>query len=746
MAKSHGLTQEEYSKILELMGRDINLVELGLFSAMWSEHCSYKSTRVHLKNMHTKGTQVVCGPGENAGIVDIGDGDALVFKMESHNHPSFIEPFNGAATGVGGILRDVFTMGAKPVANLNFLCFGEVYAPKMKRLIEGVTNGISFYGNCVGVPMVGGNTIFDSSYNGNILVNAMAIGLVKKDKIFYSAANKSGLSLIYFGSKTGRDGIHGASMSSEEFSENSASKLPTVQVGDPFYEKLLIEACLELMANGVVISIQDMGAAGLTSSSIEMASKGGKGVEIYLENVPQRDANMSAYELMLSESQERMLMTVEPEKEDLAKKILTKWNLDYAKIGTVTDTQKIVLKMHGKVEAEIPINYLTENAPIYNRPYGVITDNTEAVSANYKSENIFADLSRILSEPSCKNKSYIYEKYDQGVQGNVIMGCGGQVGAVKVGEEYEKVISKDAFEELYFKDFVPRGTFEGENIRFLTSKALLATVACNPHYMASDARIGAMQAVCETFRNISASGGLPLAITNCLNFGSPKKPQVMGQIVEAIHGISEAAKTLNYPVVSGNASLYNETNGTGIKPTPSIGGVGVVQDFTRLTNSKFKQEGDLIFVIGFTKGHLSNTHYARYVLNRAGGACPVVNLEDELVHSNFVRGVVNEFIVNAAISVNSGGILLSLVKMSLLSNLGVNLKLDFASKTLTSYLFGEDQARFIVTTSKENAGKLAEKLINEDIVHQFIGHVSGDEIAIENYGACSLRQIREGWN
>ncbi|MGZ7023671.1 MAG: phosphoribosylformylglycinamidine synthase subunit PurL, partial [Ilumatobacteraceae bacterium] len=576
--KSHGLSDSEYQTILKILGRAPNLVELGIFSVMWSEHCSYKSSKKWLKTLPTKAPWVICGPGENAGVIDIGNGLAAIFKMESHNHPSFIEPYQGAATGVGGILRDVFTMGARPIANMNALRFGDPSHPKTRHLVAGVVAGIGGYGNCVGVPTVGGEVNFHPSYNGNILVNAMTVGLAQQDRIFYSAAAGAGNSVVYVGSKTGRDGIHGATMASAEFGADAEEKRPTVQVGDPFTEKLLIEACLELMATDAIQSIQDMGAAGLTSSSFEMASKGGMGVELELDKVPQREEGMTPYEMMLSESQERMLIILKPGKEELARKIFEKWELDFAVIGHLTDTGRMVLKFHGDVVGDLPIDPLALASPEYDRPW-VPTVKPAALPAAQVKEVAWTDaLKTIMSCPDIASRRWVWEQYDHMVMADTTQRPGGDAAVVRI-----------------------HGTNSG----------LAISTDCTPRYVKADPFEGGKQAVTETWRNLTAVGATPLAITDNLNFGNPEKPEIMGQLVGCVRGIAEACKALDFPVVSGNVSLYNETQGRGILPTPSIGGVGVLADFTKSATLAFKAAGEVILLIGETQGWLGQSLYLR---------------------------------------------------------------------------------------------------------------------------------------
>ncbi|HEX3972702.1 MAG TPA: phosphoribosylformylglycinamidine synthase subunit PurL, partial [Stellaceae bacterium] len=565
LAAEFGLSAEEYQRTVTIMGRTPNFTELGIFSVMWSEHCSYKSSKNFLKKLPTTGPHVICGPGENAGVIDIGDGMAAIFKMESHNHPSFIEPYQGAATGVGGILRDVFTMGARPIANLNALRFGSPDHPKTRHLVAGVVAGIGGYGNCVGVPTVGGECNFHPSYNGNILVNAMTVGIAKTDKIFYSAASGPGNPVIYVGAKTGRDGIHGATMASAEFSDDSEEKRPTVQVGDPFTEKLLIEACLELMASDCIVAIQDMGAAGLTSSSVEMAGKGGLGITLDLDNVPMRETGMIPYEIMLSESQERMLMVLKPGSEALARAVFEKWELDFARIGTITETGRIVLMMHGEVAADMPLEPLFSQAPLYDRPHTKTAPKPALNASNVEAREPIQALKTLIACPDLASKRWIWEQYDHLVMGRTVQRPGGDAAVVALPE---------------------------------STKALVMTSDCTPRYCQADPELGGAQAVAESWRNITAVGGTPLAITDNMNFGNPERPEIMGQFAGCIEGMRAACLALDYPVVSGNVSLYNETNGTGILPTPTIGGVGILADASRSVGLALKNTGDTLIVIG----------------------------------------------------------------------------------------------------------------------------------------------------
>jgi phosphoribosylformylglycinamidine synthase len=698
---THGFTPEEYERVLAAMGREPNLLELGIFSVMWSEHCSYKSSRMHLAKLPTKAPWVICGPGENAGVIDIGDGDAAIFKMESHNHPSYIEPYQGAATGVGGILRDVFTMGARPVANMNALRFGDINAPKMRHLVKGVVAGIGGYGNCVGVPTVGGETIFHPSYNGNIIVNAMTVGIAKADKIFYSAAAGVGNPVVYVGSKTGRDGIHGATMASAEFDENSEEKRPTVQVGDPFTEKLLIEACLELMASDAIVAIQDMGAAGLTSSSVEMASKGGVGIRLDLDKVPCREAAMTPYEMMLSESQERMLMVLKPGREDFAQAIFRKWELDFAVIGEVVDGGDLTMTFHGEVVGRIPLDPLADAAPKYDRPH-VPTPKRAALTDVPASANIVADLKTLLGSADLCSRRWIWEQYDCQVGADTLQRPGGDAAVVRV-----------------------HGT----------KKALAIATDCTPRYCFADPYEGGKQAVAETWRNIIAVGGKPLAITNCLNFASPQNPVIMGQLVGCIEGMAEACRALDYPVVSGNVSLYNESKATGggnaILPTPAIGGVGLLADYDSQMDLAFKAAGDVVWLIGSAGSHLDQSLWLRECHGREDGPPPVVDLAAERAAGDTVAALIAAGTVNAVHDLSDGGLAVAVAEMAMASGLGavVEVALDAASA------FGEDQGRYLVTAP---AGVVIDGATR-------IGTVGGDTLVLngETVTLAELKRTHE---
>jgi phosphoribosylformylglycinamidine synthase len=690
-------------------------VELGIFSVMWSEHCSYKSTRVHLRKLPTKAPWVLQGPGENAGVIDIGDGDAAIFKMESHNHPSFIEPYQGAATGVGGIMRDVFTMGARPIAMMNALRFGEPSHPKTRHLVSGVVSGIGGYGNCMGVPTVGGEVNFHRSYNGNILVNAMCVGLARQDKIFLSAAKGAGNPVVYIGSKTGRDGIHGATMASAEFDDASEEKRPTVQVGDPFTEKLLLEACLELMATDAIIAIQDMGAAGLTSSSAEMGDKGGSGIELNLDMVPQREANMTAYDMMLSESQERMLAVLKPGREKEAEAIFKKWELDFAVIGITTDTHRLVVKHKGKVEADMPITALSDAAPVYERPYN---KNTPA-SGNPKfdaKKPILESLKKILGSPDMCSRRWVWEQYDHTVMADTVQKPGGDAAVVRV---------------------------HGKK------KGLAITTDVTPRYCHADPFEGAKQAVAEAYRNICAVGALPLAVTDNLNFGNPQKPDIMGQIVGAVDGIGEACRALDFPVIGGNCSLYNETNGEGILPTPAIGGVGLMPDVSRMATVALKRAGDALILIGATHGHLGQSIYLREIEGKEEGAAPPVDLAAERKAGEFVRKLIEDGRCDTAHDLSDGGLLVALAEMALAGDIGVEAGVAGTTVDAIPFFYGEDQARYVIAVPQKDADKIEGELREAGIIHAILGKThAAKTLRIAGEGEIALADLRkahEGW-
>ena len=709
--ESHGLKPDEYKKIKELLGRDANLLELGIFSAMWNEHCSYKSSKIHLKKLPTKNNIVIRGPGENAGVIDIGDDDAIVFKIESHNHPSFIEPYQGAATGVGGILRDVFTMGARPIALMNSIHFGLPQNEKTQNLLSGVVSGIGGYGNSVGIPTVGGETKFNSTYNENILVNAMAIGHANKNKIFYSEAKGINKPVVYVGSKTGRDGIHGATMASAEFDENSEEKKPTVQVGDPFTEKLLLEACLELMKDNSIISIQDMGAAGLTSSSVEMASKGKLGIELNLNKVPCRENNMTPYEMMLSESQERMLIILDDKKEEEARKIFDKWDLDFVVIGKTTDTNRLILNFDDKKVADIPIPALSDKAPLYERKWtkSKLSKNKVKIK-DLKKIKIEDALIKILSSPNHSNKSWITDQYDQVVMCDTIQKSGGDSAIVRI----------------HNKD-----------------KAIAISVDSSANYCKADPKSGGKQIVCENWRNLISVGAKPLAITNCLNFGNPEKPKIMGEFVECVDGIKEACEFLNFPVVSGNVSFYNETNSKSIFPTPVIGGIGVIDNLKKIVNIKTKKSGNLIMIVGKTLGHIDQSAFLQENFSIYDGPPPEINLVNEKNNGLVVLKLINENLALSVHDVSSGGILVSLAEMSISSGLGLKI---YKPKKLTNsfeYFFGEDQGRYLIEFSKNNLKKIETFLKQNSVFFEVIAEVQNDIFEIEKTFSLKTKDLHD---
>ena len=707
----HGITPEEYKKIIILIGRSPNILELGIFSAMWNEHCSYKSSKKYLKNLPTKNEKVIQGPGENAGVIDIEDGDALVFKIESHNHPSFIEPYQGAATGVGGILRDIFTMGARPIATLNSIHFGSHENFKTKNLLNGVVSGIGGYGNCMGIPTVGGEVKFNSTYNENILVNAMAVGLVKKDKIFYSKADGIDQPVIYVGSKTGRDGIHGASMASAKFDENTDEKKPTVQVGDPFAEKLLLEACLELMKDDSIISIQDMGAAGLTSSSVEMASKGNLGIEINLNKIPCREENMTPYEMMLSESQERMLLILKSGKENKAKKIFEKWNLDFAVIGKTTNSAKLVLNFQGEEVANLPLTSISAKAPIYDRKWKKsINPKITKTKHNYTSVNILDCLKKILMSPNNSEKSWVWEQYDNTVMGDTVQKPGGDSAVVRI---------------------------HGKN------KGVAVTVDSSTHYCLANPINGGKQVVCEAWRNLISVGANPIAITNCLNFGNPENEKIMGQFAETVDGIAQACSYLNFPVVSGNVSFYIETKNKSISPTPTIGGVGLIKNLNLMMTKSFKEIGSYIFVIGKTLGHLDQSELFREVIKVYEGPAPEINLFNEKNNGLAVQKLILNKLVNSVHDVSSGGILVALSEMCISGKIGAKIKVTNNKINLHEYLFGEDQSRYLVEIKKENKDKVINILKENSIYYETIGETQKETLDINNDLSINIEQLKK---
>ncbi len=715
----HGITSDEYERILELTGREPTYTELGIWSAMWNEHCSYKSSKKWLKTLPTEGPRVICGPGENAGVVDIGNGEAVIFKMESHNHPSYIEPYQGAATGVGGILRDVFTMGARPVAAMNALRFGSPDHPKTRHLVSGVVAGVGGYGNSFGVPTVGGEVNFHERYNGNILVNAFAAGIAKQDSIFYSEAKGVGLPIVYLGAKTGRDGVGGATMASAEFGEDIEEKRPTVQVGDPFTEKCLLEACLELMKTGAVISIQDMGAAGLTCSAVEMGAKGNLGVELNLDDVPIRETQMSAYEMMLSESQERMLMVLEPSKEEEAKAIFIKWGLDFAIVGKTTDDLRFRIMHQGEQVADLPIKELGDEAPEYDRPYiepgvhsGLEADQVED-TGDYN-----AALLQILGSPDVCSRRWVWEQYDTLIQSNSLQIPGGDAGVIRLVDD------------------------EGAP----TGRALAFTSDVTPRYCEADAFEGGKQAVAECFRNLNAVGAEPLATTDNLNFGNPERPEIMGQFVYAIKGIGEAVSELSMPIVSGNVSLYNETNGQAILPTPTIGAVGLIEDTNATARVGGANDGDAVFLIGTEATHLGQSLYMREVLGLEDGPAPQVDLMTEQMRGDFVRAAIRSGEVTSCHDISDGGLAIALAEMCIASGKGMNIELDAAQPHAA--LFGEDQSRYILTMPEDYANMFAANAEGSGVFFSRLGTVEGSQLVIGDYVSLSVEEMKichEAW-
>jgi phosphoribosylformylglycinamidine synthase subunit PurL len=708
LVAQHGLKPDEYERFIGLLGREPTYTELGICSAMWNEHCSYKSSKKWLKQLPTKGPRVIQGPGENAGVIDIDDGQAIIFKMESHNHPSFIEPYQGSATGVGGILRDVFTMGARPIAALNALRFGEPSHPKTRHLVSGVVAGVGGYGNSFGVPTLGGEVNFHARYNGNILVNAMAVGLADADKIFYSKAKGVGLPVVYLGAKTGRDGIHGATMASAEFDDKADEKRPTVQVGDPFTEKCLLEACLELMATGAVIAIQDMGAAGLTSSSVEMGAKGDLGIELDLDHVPCREEGMSAYEMMLSESQERMLMILRPEMEHASHAIFKKWGLDFAIIGKTTDTLRFIIKHQGQIKADLPIKQMGDEAPEYDRPWiepkkqPVLND--VAAPADLK-----AAILKITGSPDMCSRRWVWEQYDSLIQSNSAQIPGGDAGVVRINDKKAIAVSSDV----------------------------------TPRYVEADPYEGGKQAVAECWRNLTAVGALPIAITDNLNFGNPERPEIMGQFVFALKGIGEACTALDFPIVSGNVSLYNETNGQAILPTPTIGGVGLMSDWSKMATVKFKAQGDAILLVGAKGSHLGQSIYQREIIGAEKGAPPPVDLSLEKKNGDFVRHLINNGQVTAVHDISDGGLASAVTEMALAGELGAELMVSDHRE-----LFGEDQARYVLTCAPKDVAKIITQAHVKGVDIVRVGNVSG--LKEVNFGGtvltlADLSAAHEGW-
>jgi phosphoribosylformylglycinamidine synthase subunit PurL len=708
LVAQHGLKPDEYVRFKNLLGREPTFTELGICSAMWNEHCSYKSSKKWLKKLPTKGPRVIQGPGENAGVIDIDDGQAIIFKMESHNHPSFIEPYQGSATGVGGILRDVFTMGARPIAALNALRFGEPSHPKTRHLVSGVVAGVGGYGNSFGVPTLGGEVNFHARYNGNILVNAMAVGLADADKIFYSKAKGVGLPVVYLGAKTGRDGIHGATMASAEFDDKADEKRPTVQVGDPFTEKCLLEACLELMASGAVIAIQDMGAAGLTSSSVEMGAKGDLGIELDLDHVPCRETGMTAYEMMLSESQERMLMILRPEMEKASHAIFKKWGLDFAIIGKTTDTLRFIIKHQGEIKADLPIKQMGDEAPEYDRPW-VEPKKQPLLDDVAAPADLKAAILKITGSPDMCSRRWVWEQYDSLIQSNSAQIPGGDAGVVRINDKKAIAVSSDV----------------------------------TPRYVEADPYEGGKQAVAECWRNLTAVGASPIAITDNLNFGNPERPEIMGQFVFALKGIGEACTALDFPIVSGNVSLYNETNGQAILPTPTIGGVGLMADWSKMATVKFKAQGDAILLVGAKGTHLGQSIYQREILGDEKGAPPPVDLGLEKQNGDFVRNLINESQVTAVHDISDGGLASAIIEMALAGELGAELLTRDHKE-----LFGEDQARYVLTCPPKEVAKIITQAHVKGVDIIRVGTVSG--LAEVNFGGtvvtlAELSAAHEGW-
>jgi len=714
---AHGLKPDEYARILELIGREPSFTELGIFSAMWNEHCSYKSSKRWLRTLPTEGSQVIHGPGENAGVVDIGDGECVVFKMESHNHPSYIEPYQGAATGVGGILRDVFTMGARPIAAMNALRFGSPDHNKTRHLVAGVVEGVGGYGNSFGVPTVGGEVEFDARYNGNCLVNAFAAGLAKTDAIFLSRAQGVGLPVVYLGAKTGRDGVGGATMASAEFDDTIEEKRPTVQVGDPFTEKCLLEACLELMQTGAVIGIQDMGAAGLTCSAVEMGARGDLGIELDLDRVPVREENMSAYEMMLSESQERMLMVLDPAKEEEAKAIFVKWGLDFAIVGKTTDDLRFRILHQGEEVANLPIKDLGDQAPEYDRPWREPGRYSPLDASNVaEPENYGAALLSLVGSPNNCSRRWVWEQYDTLIQGNSLQLPGGDAGVVRVESH--------------------------------PTKALAFSSDVTPRYVEADPFEGGKQAVAECWRNLTATGAEPLAATDNLNFGNPEKPEIMGQFVKAIEGIGEACRALGFPIVSGNVSLYNETHGEAILPTPTIGGVGLIADWAQMARIGTANEGDAVLLIGIDGSHLGQSIYMRDCLGLSEGPPPEVNLVDEKRNGDFIRALINSGQATACHDISSGGLALTLAEMAMASDKGMTIDLSDATGPMHALLFGEDQARYVITVADDLANFLMASTEGAGVPFRKLGTVGGDTLNVKgvlNLPISQLRSTHELW-
>ena len=709
LVAEHGFSGDEYRLLTAVLGREPSLTELGIFSVMWSEHCSYKSSKVWLRQLPTKGPQVIQGPGENAGVVDLGDGQAAVFKMESHNHPSYIEPYQGAATGVGGIMRDVFTMGARPIANMNALRFGAPDHPKTRHLVAGVVSGIGDYGNCMGVPTVGGETNFDARYNDNVLVNAMTVGLVDTKRIFKSAAKGVGLPVVYVGSKTGRDGIHGATMASAEFDEASAEKRPTIQVGDPFTEKLLLEACLELMQEDAIVAIQDMGAAGLTSSSVEMADKGGVGIELNLDRVPTRETSMTAYEMMLSESQERMLMVLKPDAEKSAERVFKKWELDFAVVGRTTDTGKLVVRHNGAVQADIPLSALAHAAPVYERPFTLKPKPMPIAPEDVPAPNsVLGVLETIMGSRHLSSRRWIWEQYDHMVMADTVQRPGGDAAVVRL-----------------------HGS----------QKGLAISCDVTPRYCAADPYQGAKQAVAECWRNLTATGSDPLAITDCMNFGNPERPEIMGEFVAAVKGMAEACTALSFPVASGNVSLYNETNGVAIPPTPAVGGIGLIPDIATMATIALTRDGDVLILIGPEGSHLGQSLYQELATGTYEGAPPHVDLDAERQTGDFVRGLIRTGRVSAAHDISDGGLLVTIAEMALAGGRGITLEATPEAPAHAVW-FGEDQGRYVIAAAPDEAARILHDASKAGIPARVVGKATGETLKLPGEAPLSLDVLR----
>lgn len=722
LAFKHGLSQEEWNRVLDILGRTPTYPELGIFSVMWSEHCSYKSSRIHLKRFPTEGPRVLQGPGENAGVVDIGDGWAVAFKMESHNHPSYIEPYQGAATGVGGILRDIFTMGARPIANMNSLHFGSPDHPKTPHLMRGVVAGIGDYGNCMGIPTVGGQVVFHPCYDGNILVNAFTLGVLRSDRIFRGYASGIGNPILYVGSKTGRDGIHGATMASEEFSEATEEKRPTVQVGDPFTEKLLLEACLELMEEDVIVGIQDMGAAGLTSSSFEMAGRSGSGIRITLEDIPMREEEMTPYELLLSESQERMLIVAKKGGEKRVAEIFSKWKLDAVKIGEVTDTGRAELFWHGEKVVDIPVSPIAAQAPVYRRPSAPPDDlagRRELHLGDYPERNCRESLLAMVSHPDLCSRRWIYTQYDQSVRTNTVAGPGADAALVRV-----------------------KGTV----------KAIAMSLDVDPRYCKLDPYLGGKLAVVESARNVSCVGAKPLALTDCLNFGNPERSHVMWEFERAVDGISEAAEALGTPVVSGNVSFYNETKGEGIYPTPTIGMVGLLEDVDKRMTPWFVRKGDPIALLGNTAGHLGASAYLWVLFGRDEGTPPPLDMERERALQELLRLYASEGMVKSCHDCSTGGLLIAVAECGIAPHRTMGVVLDLQSKGLkrSGLLFGEDASRAVVSCSPSALDDVKAAADRSGIPFTVIGRVGGARLRVnvddEEIINLPMEEVRMAWD